>query len=82
MLLCGAFTKGCTSSGPQRASCGMGLIIDWTEAGVRSGNELVVSFIGPAPRCDAAFLEGAVAVTFRGEVELDALWHYSAICVP
>ncbi len=66
-------------------ACGTGavasaLIAAWKEGwpspvavAVRSGEELVVSFLGNAPSYDAAFLEGAVAVTFRGEVELEAL---------
>ncbi len=66
-------------------ACGTGavasaLIAAWREGWsspvavqVRSGEELEISFLGSAPSYDAAFLEGAVAVTFRGEVELDAL---------
>jgi diaminopimelate epimerase len=66
-------------------ACGTGavasaLIAAWREnwpspvaVQVRSGEELEISFLGSAPRYDAAFLEGAVAVTFRGEVEFDAL---------
>ncbi len=63
-------------------ACGTGavasaLVAAWREGwgspvavAVRSGEELEVQFSGKAPRYEGARLEGAVAVTYRGEIDL------------